>query len=117
LLLLPGGGLVIDTPGMRELQLDFGNVAGAFGDIEALAAGCRYRDCSHGREPGCEVRRAIEEGRLPAARLASYNKLQAELGYEGLDSRQLEQDKIKRMFGGLSEMKQVMRHAKNKSRR
>ncbi len=117
LLLLPGGGLVIDTPGMRELQLDFGNVAGAFGDIEALAAGCRYRDCAHGREPGCEVRRAIEEGRLPAARLASYNKLQAELGYEGLDSRQLEQEKIKRMFGGLSEMKQVMRHAKNKSRR
>jgi ribosome biogenesis GTPase len=117
LLLLPGGGIVIDTPGMRELQLEFGDTAKSFGDIEALAAECRFRDCTHDREPGCAVRGAIEAGSLPAGRLESYKKLQAEIGYEGLDSRQLEQEKIKRMFGGLGEMKQLMRHAKNKNKR
>lgn len=117
LLLLPGGGIVIDTPGMRELQLDTGDTAKAFADIEALAAGCRYKDCSHDREPGCAVRRAIEAGELSAARLESYKKLQAEIGYEGLNSRQLEQEKIRRMFGGLGEMKQAMRQAKNKNKR
>ncbi|MDT8901615.1 ribosome small subunit-dependent GTPase A [Anaeroselena agilis] len=117
LLLLPGGGIVIDTPGMRELQLDHGDLAGAFADIEALAANCKYNDCSHTQEPGCAVRKAIETGALPAERLASYEKLQKEIGYEGLNSRQLEQEKIRRMFGGLGEMKQVMRNAKNKHKR
>ena len=117
LLLLPGGGIVIDTPGMRELQLDHGNLAKSFADIDALAAQCRYKDCSHSGEPGCEVRRAIEDGTLSKDRLMSFEKLRKEIGYEGLNSRQLEQEKIKRMFGSRGEMKQLMRTAKNKNKR
>jgi len=116
LLLLPGGGIVIDTPGMRELQIDSGDLSKTFEDIEALSADCRYRDCSHTSEPGCAVRRAIEEGRLSRERLDSFMKLQREMGYEGLNSRELEQEKIKHMFGSKSEMKQLMRHAKEKNK-
>jgi len=81
LIQLDGGGVIIDTPGMRELQLwsDEEALDGAFGDIEALAAGCRYRDCRHECEPGCAVRAAVATGTLPAARLASYEKLKREL--------------------------------------
>jgi len=117
LLVLPGGGIVIDTPGMRELKLDSANLSGAFGDVEELAERCRYRDCSHTSEPGCAVRKAIEEGELPEERLESYKKLQKEMGYEGLNSRQLEQKKIESMFGGLGEMKQAMRYIKKKNKR
>ena len=114
LLLLPGGGMVIDTPGMRELQLESTDLGKTFEDIQALAEGCRYRDCSHGSEPGCAVRGAIQAGTLSEERFGSYRKLLREVGYEGLNSRQVEQEKIKRMFGGFGEMKQAMRHAKNK---
>jgi ribosome biogenesis GTPase / thiamine phosphate phosphatase len=88
LILLPGGALVIDTPGLRELQLwDGGSTAGgAFADIDALAEGCHFRDCSHEQEPRCAVRLAAAEGRLPAGRLESYLKLTREAGY--LASRQ-----------------------------
>lgn len=63
------------------------------------------------------VRLAVEAGELPPERLESYKKLQREIGYEGLNSRQLEQEKIKRMFGGMGEMKQAVRYAKNKNNR
>jgi ribosome biogenesis GTPase len=116
LLVLPGGGIVIDTPGMRELQLDSANISRAFEDIEDLAEQCRYGDCSHMAEPGCAVRRAVESGDLPADRLESYRKLQREVGYEGLNSRQLEQKKIESMFGSKGEMKQAMRYFKNKNK-
>lgn len=78
---VPGGGIVIDTPGMREIQLwgDEEDLGSAFEDIEALAKDCRFSDCRHGTEPGCAVRAAIEEGTLEAARLESYLKLQKEL--------------------------------------
>ncbi len=114
LLLLSNGGIVIDTPGMRELALDSADLSRAFVDVEELAELCRYRDCSHATEPGCAVRRAVEDGTLPAERLESYKKLQKEMGYEGLNSRQLEQKKIESMFGSKGEMKQAMRFAKNK---
>jgi ribosome biogenesis GTPase / thiamine phosphate phosphatase len=83
LILLPDGGLIIDTPGMRELQLwDAGDaVRESFEDIETQAAGCRFGDCRHREEPQCAVKAAVEEGRLPAARLASYLSLQAELAH------------------------------------
>ncbi len=117
LLLLPGGGIVIDTPGMRELQLDSANLSRAFEDVEELAEQCRYSDCTHTTEPGCAVREAIEDGELPEERLESYQKLQKELGYDGLNSRQLEQKKIENMFGSKGEMKQLMRAAKEKNKR
>lgn len=81
LVLLPGGGVIVDTPGMRELQLwEAGDgFKGSFQDIEALASQCRFRDCSHRSEPGCAVSDAVEGGTLAPERLASYNKLQREL--------------------------------------
>jgi ribosome biogenesis GTPase len=73
------GGLVIDTPGMRELQLwDTDAVADTFADIAQLAAECKFRDCRHDREPGCAVKTAIDAGVIDAARHASYLKLQEE---------------------------------------
>jgi ribosome biogenesis GTPase len=73
------GGLIIDTPGMRELQLwDTGAVADAFLDIAELADSCRFRDCRHDREPGCAVKAAVDEGAIDARRYASFLKLQAE---------------------------------------
>ncbi len=82
LLVLPGGGLVIDTPGLREVQLwDVGSAAldAAFSDVEELAGRCRFSDCSHEHEPGCAVLAAVERGQLPCERLDSWRKLQREL--------------------------------------
>jgi ribosome biogenesis GTPase / thiamine phosphate phosphatase len=81
LVLLPGGGIVLDTPGMRELQLwdvDEG-LQQAFSDVEELAAQCRFSDCGHASEPGCAIRDALETGALRAERWESYLKLQREL--------------------------------------
>ncbi|GAA3061491.1 ribosome small subunit-dependent GTPase A [Streptomyces glomeratus] len=77
LLLLPGGGVVIDTPGLRGVGLwDAGTGVGqVFSEIEELAAQCRFHDCAHGTEPGCAVRAALEAGELPERRLDSYRKL------------------------------------------
>lgn len=77
---LPGGALLIDTPGMRELQLwDVGETLDqTFDEIDALAPGCRFRDCRHKSEPGCAVKTAVAAGTLPADRYDSYIKLQAE---------------------------------------
>jgi ribosome biogenesis GTPase len=77
---LPGGGALIDTPGMRELQLWAGeeSVAAAFDEIGELAQECRFRDCSHGSEAGCAVRAAVEDGRLDPERFTSYRKLRGE---------------------------------------
>src|SRR5262249_51610259 len=82
LLVLPGGGLVIDSPGIRELQLwDVGAAAldATFSDVEELAADCRFADCSHTHEPGCAVLAGVESGALPLDRLQSWRKLQREL--------------------------------------
>lgn len=75
---LPGGGAVIDTPGMREFALDESDVEGAFEDIEALAASCRFANCAHGQEPGCAVRRAVESGAIERGRYENYLKLRRE---------------------------------------
>ena len=77
---LPRGGWLIDTPGMRELQLvDIGDALDeVFGDIATFACQCRFADCSHEEEPGCAVRAAIENGILESDRLRRYRKLQSE---------------------------------------
>jgi ribosome biogenesis GTPase / thiamine phosphate phosphatase len=81
LLLLPGGGLFLDTPGMRELRLweSEEGLAQTFDDVAAAAALCRFTDCSHEREPGCGVRAALADGSLAGERYDSWRKLQAEL--------------------------------------
>src|SRR5262249_1800908 len=80
LIVLPGGGVVIDTPGIRELQLwDGGGLDEAFADVEELAARCRFNDCSHNTEPGCAVKAALASGELSHERRASWLKPQREL--------------------------------------
>lgn len=78
---LPSGGLLIDTPGLRELGLldDIGGIETSFADVAAFAERCRFRDCAHESEPGCGVLAAVASGELPAERLASYRKLLAEI--------------------------------------
>jgi ribosome biogenesis GTPase len=88
LLLLPGGGALIDTPGLRELQLweGGGGLESAFQDVRSLAARCRFRDCRHQSEPGCAVLEAEAAGELDRDRLQGYRKLERE--QEFLESRQ-----------------------------
>jgi ribosome biogenesis GTPase len=75
--LLAGGGVVIDTPGIREVGLagDEDSVDATFTDIEELALGCRFNDCAHGGEPGCAVAAAVVDGTLTAGRLHEYTVL------------------------------------------
>jgi ribosome biogenesis GTPase / thiamine phosphate phosphatase len=83
LIALPSGGLVLDTPGMRELQLwdDEEGIEATFDDLEALAAECHFSDCSHQNEPRCAVRDAVESGALEPNRLENYRKMQRELAH------------------------------------
>jgi ribosome biogenesis GTPase len=83
LVVLADGGLVIDTPGLRELGLwaNGAGTAAAFDDVAALAAECRFDDCRHRTEPGCAVLAALEDGRLPAERFSAWEKLQRELAW------------------------------------
>jgi ribosome biogenesis GTPase len=86
MILLPSGGVFIDTPGMRELAL-WGNEEGlerTFNDIRQLALGCRFRDCSHQDEPGCAVQRALKDGILTAGRYKNYLRLRKELKHLAL---------------------------------
>ncbi len=80
---IPGGGLLMDTPGMRELGLWEASegLKGAFGEIEALMDACRFRDCRHESEPGCAVREALEDGRLDPDRYESYGKMLREMEF------------------------------------
>ena len=104
LILLPEGGMVIDTPGMREIQMWAGedDLEGAFPDIVTIAERCYYNDCAHDREPGCAVRDAIESGDLEPARFESFKKLQNELVYlaarEDNSVRRMEKEKWKNLF-------------------
>jgi ribosome biogenesis GTPase len=96
LILLKKGGLLIDTPGMRELQLwdAGGSLNEAFSDVQSISAACHFTDCQHQNEPGCAVREALADGSLDAARYESYVKLEKELEY--LDSRMDERLNLKR---------------------
>ena len=120
LIQLPGGGVVIDTPGMREIQLHHADLTTSFQDIEELARQCKFADCSHGSEPLCAVRAAIDRGELSEERLASYRKLSQELAYiedkKSMNARQMEKQKIIRMTGSLDGIKKIMKE-KKKNRR
>jgi len=114
LVFLPNGGFLIDTPGMRELQLwDVGEaVKETFDDIEALALECRFSDCRHRDEPRCAVKTAVEEGRLSASRLESYVKLQEEL--EHLARQQDQRAQIEEKRRGKIGAKALRQHLKSK---
>ena len=101
LLPLPGGGVLIDTPGLRALPIWEGEhgLAAAFADIEELAGSCRFRDCSHEREPGCAVTAAVAGGTLDPERMSSYRKLQLEVEQaernRDVQARQAEASRVK----------------------
>jgi ribosome biogenesis GTPase len=79
LIVLEAGGIILDTPGIRELQLWDADLEQTFADVDEIAANCRFSDCNHDQEPGCAIRAALEDGSLPAERWQSYVKLQREL--------------------------------------
>lgn len=111
LIVLPLEGIVIDTPGMRELQLYSGDLDTSFSDIEELAIKCHFSDCKHETEPKCAVKQAIEDGVITEERLKSYNKLKKELEYQedklSLNAKQIEKKKIINMVGSLDGMKKA----------
>ncbi len=113
----PMGGVLIDTPGMRELGAEQADLATSFDDIEALSKQCKYSDCTHSNESGCAVLLAIEEGRIEQRRVNNYFKLLNESSYEGLNSKELEKKKLERMFKDVGGMKNVRKFIKEKNKR
>jgi ribosome biogenesis GTPase len=114
LVVLPKGGLIIDTPGMRELQLwdAPGGIRETFDDIESLAGSCRFTDCRHRGDPGCAVADAVSSGDLVATRLESYVKLQDELAF--LTRQQDERAQIEQKRRGRIGSKAMRQHQKLK---
>jgi ribosome biogenesis GTPase len=116
LFFIPSGGAVIDTPGMRELGVESVNLSKTFGEIDELAKDCRFKDCQHEKEPGCAIKEAIEAGYLSEERLYSYKKLKKEAKYDGLNSKQIEQEKINDMFSDFGGMKNAKDYIKSKNK-
>ena len=109
------GGVLIDTPGMRELQLwDAGGLPATFTDIDALADACRFRDCRHQGEPGCAVAAAAASGELPRERLDSFLKLAAERDFA--ERQQSERAMLDQKRQGRIGAKALRKHLKDKGR-
>jgi ribosome biogenesis GTPase len=109
--------MFIDTPGMRELGIVNADLDKSFSDIEELAKRCKFSDCCHENETKCAVQEAIKAGLIDVKRLQSYKKLQKELRYSELNSRELEREKINQMFGGMGAMKEFKKFVKGKNKR
>ena len=113
------GGVVIDTPGMREIAVESADLASTFEDIEVIAKKCKYNNCTHTSEPGCAVLQAINDGVVDKRRLDNYLKLQKEAGYDGLNSKEIEVKKFERMFkdvGGIKNARKIMQESKKRKR-
>ncbi len=100
------GGVVIDTPGMRELGAKGTDVSNVFDDIQDLERTCKFSDCTHTGEPGCAIKQAIESEKLDQRRFNNYLKLKHEAGYEGLSSKEIEVKKFER-FGGVKNLRKI----------
>lgn len=116
LIMLPNLGVVIDTPGMRELGIISADLSKSFSDIDELAYDCRFNDCTHKNEPNCAVQKAIKDGILSVERLESYWKLKKETKYEGLNSKMIEKEKISDMFSGMGGLKNARKFIKEQNR-
>jgi ribosome biogenesis GTPase / thiamine phosphate phosphatase len=117
LLVLPSGGIVIDTPGMRELGIESADISKAFADIDELATKCKFHDCSHTSELNCAVQKSINNGLLSEDRLTNYLKLKKEAKYEGLNSKQIETEKLTAMFAEAGGMKNARKFIKEKNKK
>lgn len=111
LILLPGGGMVIDTPGMREFGM-WDNSSGidqTFSEIEELVSGCRFKNCTHHNEPGCAIQRALRDGSLSEERWRSYQKLKLESDYAA--------DSQSYLVGKEKKFKEIAKNNKNNRKR
>ncbi|MEZ4358492.1 MAG: ribosome small subunit-dependent GTPase A [Eubacteriales bacterium] len=117
LLILPQGGIVIDTPGMRELGVEAVDLSKSFADIDELISQCRFNDCTHVCEPGCAVLKAIASGKLDERRFKNYQKLKKEARYDGLSFKQIETEKLNAMFKEAGGMKKARDFIKEKDKR
>ncbi len=111
---LTTGGVLIDTAGMREIGVDSADLSKSFSDIEELASQCRFSNCSHGSEPGCAVQDAIQSGLLDTRRFNNYLKIKDESSYEGLNAKEIETQKLNRMFaqvGGMKNSRKAIRES------
>ena len=114
---LRNGALLIDTPGLRELQLWEGDLDRAFADVAELATQCRFNDCAHGTEPGCAIRAALDDGSLDPERWASYGKLEREMArLAGRRSRHEHAELKRRWKERARETKQLKRYGKLRDR-
>jgi ribosome biogenesis GTPase / thiamine phosphate phosphatase len=110
--------MLIDTPGLRELQLwgEAQSVQDTFQDVAELATACRFTDCSHGNEPGCAVSQALQDGYLDQGRYESYIKLRREIAYlkrkEDPRAQRAEKDRWKKIH---KEVKQIYKKGKHKA--
>lgn len=121
MLIIPSGGVVIDTPGMRELQITSADLAKSFADIEELAKNCHFTNCRHESEPRCAVKEAIKNGILPRERVENYKKLQKELAFverkNTMTAAQAEKKKFTEMMGSFNAYKQIKKNSrKNKGK-
>ena len=114
--MLPNLGVVIDTPGMRELGIISADLTKSFADIDQLASHCRFNDCTHKNEPNCAIQKAIKDGSLSFKRLESYWKLKKETKYEGLNAKMIEKEKISEMFSGMGGMKNARKFIKEQNK-
>ena len=117
LFVLPQGGIVIDTPGMREFGVESVDLSRSFSDVDDLVTRCRFNDCTHVSEPGCAVLAALADGSLDVRRFDSYRKLQKEAAYDCLSAKQIETEKLNSMFASVGGMKKARDFIKLKSKR
>lgn len=116
LIVLPAGGIVIDTPGMREFAVESVDLEKTFSDIDELIEKCKFKNCAHTVEPGCAVQGAIASGELDERRFASYQKLKKEAAYNGLSSKQIESMKLDAMFKHIGGQKNLRAYIKQKDK-
>jgi ribosome biogenesis GTPase len=116
LILLPQGGILMDTPGMRELGMaqDDGGVDASFADVTRVAASWRFNDCRHEDEPGCAVRAAVAAGELSEERRSSYHELRAELAAAERRRDPAQAGRSKRRWKSINKSMRarLMRHAR-----
>ncbi len=117
LIMVPNLGVVIDTPGMRELGIFHADLKKSFADIDHLAKHCKFNDCTHKNEPSCAVQQAIKDGELSHERLESYWKLKKETKYEGMNAKMIEKEKANEMFSAVGGMKNAKKFIKEQNKK
>jgi len=114
---VPSGGVIIDTPGLRALQITVSNLSQTFQDISNLIAQCQFKNCQHLTEPKCAIQNALSTGELSTERWQGYQKIQKEQHYSTLNAKEIESEKINSMFGGKKAYKQKMAYIRSKNKK